>query len=188
MSLLTDKLPEHITVNNSQFPIKTDFKHWLKFTQILLNEKNEIKMLTNICYEVFEELPKAPINDVLSELMSFYSPPQKINSTGNGEKQNRQYDFDYDAELIYSAFMQQYNIDLLTTNMHWWKFKALFDSLNDDTQFIKVVGFRAVNLSEIKDKEQKKYYAKMKRMYKLPDNRTEEEKEQAMNEMLAQMF
>jgi hypothetical protein len=64
----------------------------------------------------------------------------------------------------------------------------LFDGLNDSTQFIKVVGYRSIKLSDIKDKEQKKYYRKMKQLYKLPDTRTQEEKEQAMNDMFEKMF
>jgi hypothetical protein len=38
--------------------------------------------------------------------------------------------------------------------------------------------YRAVDLSKIKDKDQKEHYKKLKIKYALPDNRTEEEKEQ----------
>ena len=39
------------------------------------------------------------------------------------------------------------------------------------------MGYRSIDLSKIKDKEQKAYYRKLKRDFALPDNRTEEEKE-----------
>ena len=39
------------------------------------------------------------------------------------------------------------------------------------------MGYRATELNTIKDKETKKFYKKMKKIYALPDMRTEEEKE-----------
>ena len=98
------------------------------------------------------------------------------------------FSFEHDSDMIYSAFYQQYNIDLSSAKMHWWQFKALFNGLSDTTQFIKVVGFRGVNLSEIKNNEMRKYYSKMKRIYKLPDNRSESEKEDALNAMFSASF
>ena len=61
--------------------------------------------------------------------------------------------------------------------MHWWKFRALFNGLNENVMFSKITGYRSMNTDKIKDKEQREYYEKMKRMYALPDNRTIEEKE-----------
>ena len=55
--------------------------------------------------------------------------------------------------MIYSAFYQQYHIDLAAAKMHWWQFKVLFSGLNEDTQFIKVIGYRNTDLSEIKNTE-----------------------------------
>lgn len=48
--------------------------------------------------------------------------------------------------------------------------------------------YRAVDLSTIKDKEQKAFYRKMKQIYRLPDSRSEEEKEAAMIDAFAAMF
>ena len=74
--------------------------------------------------------------------------------------------------------MQQYKIDLNSIEyMHWWKFKALFEGLTENTQIVKIMGYRAMDLSKIKDKEEKKRYKKLQREYALPDDRTEEEKE-----------
>lgn len=188
MSLLTEKLPDSIIINDNKFPIKTDFRHWIKVTQIMMGQSSDIQKIADICSEVFCELPKASVKLVLNAVMDFYSPPRKVNLSGTDSKPKRQYDFEYDAELIYAAFLQQYGIDLTSTNMHWWKFKALFNTLDETTQFVKVIGYRSINLSEIKNKEQKKHYGKMKHIYRLPDSRTEEEKEEDMNNMIAKMF
>ena len=120
--------------------------------------------------------------------MKFYSyTPVKSENKDRAVNKNY-FDFEYDANLIYSAFLQQYKIDLCQTNMHWWTFKALLGGLSDDTHFIKVVQYRSMDLSKIKDKEQKRHYQKMKALYKLPDNRSEEQKEQHLNDVMESMF
>ena len=81
-----------------------------------------------------------------------------------------------DADYIYSAFMSQYNIDLQDIEyLHWWKFRALFDSLNENNRLSKIIQYRSMDLSKIKDKEQKKFYKNMKKLYKI-DTISEEEK------------
>ncbi len=98
------------------------------------------------------------------------------------------YDFECDDGMIYAAFLQQYRVDLSKCDMHWKEFKALFDNLSDDTQFIKVVQYRNVELSKIKDKEQKAFYRRMKQIYALPDKRTQEEKNADFDEAFGDMF
>lgn len=74
--------------------------------------------------------------------------------------------------------MEQYNIDLNSIKyLHWWKFKALFNSLNENVLFSKIMSYRVIDLSKIKDKAIKKQYKQLKELYKLPDMRSEEEKE-----------
>ena len=74
--------------------------------------------------------------------------------------------------------MEQYKIDLNSIKyLHWWKFKALFNDLNENIQFSKIMSYRAMDLSKIKDKDMKKQYRKLKTLYALPDMRSEEEKE-----------
>ena len=47
---------------------------------------------------------------------------------------------------------------------------------------------RALDLSKVKDKEQKAHYRRLKRVYKLPDPRSEEEREADMIDALVVMF
>ena len=61
--------------------------------------------------------------------------------------------------------------------MHWWKFRALFKGLDDNVQFSKIMSYRAIDLSQIKDKDEKLKYKKLKKIYALPDMRTQEQKE-----------
>ena len=89
------------------------------------------------------------------------------------------FSFEYDAKYIYSAFLDQYGIDLNEIDqLHWFKFKSLFEGLKSDNKICEIMSYRAIDLSKIKDKEEKKKYKQLQRQWALPDNRTIEEKEQ----------
>lgn len=189
MSILTDKLPDYITVRGKKCPIKTDFKVWLEFSELIGDGELDLKKITQAFKLLFDELPPNMI-DALCEIFDFYSHSTKKEREDikKEKEQKKNFDFEYDADLIFSAFMQQYKIDLSKANLHWWKFKALFSSLSEDTQFMEVIKYRSIKLSDIKDKKQKKFYAKMKRQYRLPDNRSEEQKERDLMSAFESMF
>ena len=91
-------------------------------------------------------------------------------------------------DLIYAAFLQQYGIDILTTNMHWWKFKSLLDGLTNETKFMQVVGYRLMDISKIKDKNERKRLKELQDYYairsNMPVQRTQEEIERELFERL----
>ena len=60
----------------------------------------------------------------------------------------------------------------------------MFNSLSEKTKFVEIMGYRAIDLSKIQDKEERKRYEKLKEIYQLPDMRTEEEKEADFSEAL----
>ncbi|MBO5060236.1 MAG: hypothetical protein J6C82_04915 [Clostridia bacterium] len=188
MNILTDMLPSFVCINGTNYPINTDFRVWIKVTQAFVNRCSDGGQIGQLFFELFNSVPNEPVEDIMKALFEFYNPPSKMAAGNKNEAKKRQFDYDYDDELIYAGFLQQYNIDLTATNLHWWKFKALMNNLGESTQFAKVVGYRAMDLSEIKDKEQRKWYAKMKRLYRLPDNRTEEEKERDFCDAIAGVF
>ena len=51
-------------------------------------------------------------------------------------------------------------------NLHWWKFKALFDSLNEETQMKKIMYYRKVSTSGM-DRDRRAYINEMKKLYSL---------------------
>ena len=54
----------------------------------------------------------------------------------------------------------------------------MFEGLKAENKICEIMGYRAVDVGKIKDKEEKKRYKKLQREWALPDDRTEEEKEQ----------
>ena len=187
MSILTECLPDYLIVGGKKQPIRSDFKTWLKFSVIMSKGELTEKDLVEIFKLVFFDLP-LNIFEALNAIFEFYSHDVKSKKNNTNQTEKNSFDFEYDAELIYSAFMQQYDVDLCDSNMHWWKFKSLFGGLSEDTHFVKVVQYRTMDLSKIKDKAQKKHYLKMKALYKLPDNRSEEQKENSFSSMIEKMF
>lgn len=56
----------------------------------------------------------------------------------------------------FTVLFTNYGIDLAYDKVHWWKFKALLKSLKDDTEFVKIKGYRAYtgkdkNMLELRD-------------------------------------
>lgn len=180
MNILLDKMPQY-TPNG--FRIRTDFRESIKFELLMqdnkIEEKEKIILALNLYYYKIPDNIELAIKDIL---WFYQSKKEEIIKTSkkeqNNTSKNQIYSYDFDDKYIYSAFMQQYNIDLNSIKyLHWWKFKSLFENLDENTKIAKIMGYRATDLSKIKDKEEKKRYKKLKNIYALPDMRTKEEKE-----------
>ena len=186
-NLLINKLPQH---TDSGMRIRTDFRESIKFELLMqdrtIEEDKKIRMILNLYYYRPEQI--TDLKKALEEVVWFYAGGDKKENSNKTAKNNNKkqiYSYEFDAEYIYSAFMEQYNIDLNSIKyLHWWKFKALFNSLNENVLFSKIMGYRAMDLSKIKDKSMKKQYKKLQELYKHPDMRTEQEKEDDFAEAL----
>lgn len=190
MNILIDELPTSVEIDGVVYNIDTNFRSFIKL-ELLIDDPNltkieKIYVILQIFYgeQKINNLKKA-IDAILwmykggdeieavAEAKDDFTPPKPI------------YNFNYDADLIFSAFMTQYNIDLNEIKyMHWWKFKALLKGLSEDVKFSKVLFYRSVKITSDMPKEQKKFYREMKKLYALPDNRTEEEKEAEFHNVL----
>ena len=177
MNLLIDKLP----TDYEGLKINTNFRSFILFE--LLMQDNEIsqkdKILLTLSY-FFDERPK-DVKKAIEGVLWFYRCGEKEKHSKSGEngKQKQIYSFEHDAKYIYSAFLDQYGIDLNEIDyLHWFKFRALFEGLKSDNKICEIMGYRAIDLNKIKDKEEKKKYRKLQREFALPDNRSKEEKEQ----------
>ena len=186
MSILTETLPDHLVVSGKKCKIKTDFKTWLKFSEIISGNEAETEKTLEILTLIFVELPPN-LHDAFVAMGEFYVGEQRKGKGGEG-KSKAVYDFEFDAGLIYAAFLQQYGIDLCETDMHWWKFRALFNGLSEDTRMAQVMQYRSVDLSKIKDNEMRMQYMKLKSAYRLPEKRSEAQKEADMVSSFEKMF
>lgn len=187
MNILLDRLPDYVEADGRQYKIRTDFRVWIRFDLLIsqgeLTPETLLEIL-KLCYALdrSHSIPQTA-EKALNALAGFYAG-EKISGGQGGsraEKQNRIYSFSADADYIYSAFMSQYNIRLNRVKyLHWWEFQALFQGLDESHKLSKIMEYRAVDLGKIKDKEQKRFYQKMKRLYALPDTRSQAQKEADM--------
>ena len=192
MNLLIDKLP----TDYEGLKIDTNFRSFILFELLMqdssLKKEEKIMLALNLFFEDkgFENAEE--IKKAIKGILWFYTLGKsedkkeiKKKEKTVEKKQKAIYSFEYDANLIYSAFLSQYRLDLNEIEyLHWWKFKSLFEGLNDENKICEIMGYRAVDLSKIEDKKQKDHYRKLKNRYALPDNRSEEEKEQEFAEAL----
>ena len=197
MNFLTKPLPKTITIDGKEYPIKTDFRVWLEFDRVISAEIEETEKLVKIITLCLDKEKGAVLPPncwvLLAELFKFYATDFYKKNEKNTENDNISsvpcFDFEYDGESVFAAFYEQYGIDLIDIPyLHWWKFQALFKGLSEESRIMKIIGYRNVDMNDIKDKNMKKMYQKLKDAYALPDTRTDEEKESAFNDALSNLF
>ena len=112
------------------------------------------------------------LKHLLDEFLGF-DKKERLDILGNPmpEKETQKLiDYNIDSTLIYSAFMQAYGIDLIEEQgrLHWLKFRALMDNLPEDTQLMKVIGYRSYDPSDEK-KDYKQTMLELKNHYSLEE-------------------
>ena len=202
MNILMDKPPEQVEVDGKLYKINSDFRTSIQF-EILMQKKeltekqkefaNELWLLDKEMDRETAELlakykdglelyyPEIPndINGAINAMLWFYEcgkeniDKKKSKKSGSRKKI---YDYNYDADYIYAAFFEQYHIDLAEQELHWWKFSALFSALSEDCMISKIITYRVIDTKGM-EKEQKAFYNRMKRLYQLPEDISEEERE-----------
>ncbi len=159
MDLTKKSLPNTVRVGGRDFSIYTDFRLWMKFeiavSKLKRGEKIDVKYLFK------NEYPKC-CN--LRELFVFSRPSsplprQMLHSNVIA------LDYELDADLIYSAFLGQYGVDLMEVEeLHWHKFLALLKGLNESTKLREVMGYRCYEKNTDKDKDM---YEELKRAWEI---------------------
>ena len=156
MILAKKDLPNSIKVNGNDYRIKTDFRTWIKYECILQDDDipDQFRLILIIQLLGNDKLLYEDSESVQSALFSFYRLDQPIRKS-NRESTDKAYSFEIDMPWIYAAFQEQYQIDLLTADLHWWEFKSMFDSLSGETMFGKIMGYRTADISKMSKSMQK---------------------------------
>lgn len=169
IDLTSKALPESITIDGRAFFIKTDHHTWLKFEKFLKARES-----FDAAFVFANEIPtQDKSHETMIALMEFARPqnelPRPIRKTDAIP-----IDYELDADLIYSAFMEQYKIDLVDEDIHWHKFQALLHGLSEDTILKKVMGYRCYEKTERKIDP----YEEMKKAWRIEPQMTQEEKDE----------
>lgn len=151
IDLRTKGLPDTIDVGGSPFLIKTDFREWLKFSEII--KKKDIR-LEDVEFLFVNEIP---LINYMDGLVDFYvnknAVPKENPSLDSDEPV---IDYIIDGEFIVSSFMNAYNIDLTTCDMHWHMFKALLQGLPETTRMKEIISMRSWRKTSKKEEQIRK--------------------------------
>ena len=179
-NLLIDSLPDTVIVDGREFSIRTDFRISIMF-ELLIGDKEltQQQKLLQTLELYYDEIP-ANGEEAIEQVLSFYACGKQAKNSSGGKKKGIStpiYSFEHDDGMIFSAFYDQYGIDLNEIEyLHWWKFKAMFDALKADNEIVKIMSYRATDLSTIKDKHERNRIARLKAIHAIPVNMTHEEK------------
>lgn len=163
-------LPNTIRIGSTDFPIYTDFRVWMKF-EIDLSKmgKNDLIQVDYLFYN------NKPQYCRIEDLLAFSRPHNELPRPVFGRSDTIVLDYELDADLIYSAFLGQYGIDLVDIDhLHWHKFLALLAGLNDSTRLREVMGYRCYEKSTEKEDM---WRLKLKRAWEIDRVSPEEEYE-----------
>ena len=180
MNILVDLLPKKVDIDVKYYEINWYFRTSILFEMMMddVELSDEEKLIKGI--ELYYPVIPENLEEAIEKIIWFYSCGKETNNesgTVSNSKNDKIYSLEYDDEYIYSAFLSQYGIDLQDIeDLHWWKFKAMFKSLNEENQIVKIMGYRAMDIPNDMPNDQKDFYRKMKKLYELPRSKSEIEK------------
>lgn len=178
INVFYEGLPCHITVDGREYGVITDFREWIRFSDMIKS-----RISANIKLDLLSEMFVSEVPDIYTErgldaviegIVSFLSMEAlNLPSDGAGRPEGsgrRGIYYDYDAPFIISAFLQDYGIDLLEIPyLHWWKFKMLLDGISENRQIKERIYYRTVDTRSIKNKHELKRILKNRRKITLPE-------------------
>ena len=173
-----NKYPEWLQVGDKKYKINTSFRIALRCDEIFRDESicDYEKTLAIIYLLLGEEAMKdmehqEKIIKLLTKYLRCGNTLEEIE-----EVEEPSMDFKQDAGRIKTSFMSDYQIDLDSTDMHWWKFHDMLEGLTDDSVLSRVRMIREEPLAGKKGKERKKW-EKAKKQVALKHEKTQKEKE-----------
>jgi len=183
-NIIIDTLPSSVKIEGRVYKINSDFRAGIELEYILSDNQStpKDKMLSMFDLYYGDTVPrnkKEAVDAVLDFYKSGKTPPsarEEETQEESSKKTKKVYDFRYDDEYIYSAFLQCYGLDLCSCSLHWWQFMALFRSLPEDTLIVSIMSYRAADTSKIKNRADRERIAKLKEVYALPCEMTDDEK------------
>ena len=180
MNFFYEAFPDTVNIRGEEVSIITDFREYIRLLDMLkCNELNAYQKRAILGDYFLDEITVD--DDAIDALTEFVvmdldskgkdsdeDDLDENNSEQSGSKKNL-FSYEIDYPFILSGFLRDYGIDLGTVEyLHWWKFRMLFDGLSEDTEIKQRIMYRGIDLSDIKDKDERKRIAKIQRRIQLP--------------------
>ena len=163
--------PDFVEIRGEKYYFNTDFSNWIKILQagddLQLNDEEQIAIQLRLAYRDYEKIRPEIVKNFADFWQSLHWFLRCGKAEADGSNAPQTYDFEQDWDYIAAAFEAQYGKNLDEIRAHWWWFISRFNALDSESQFMKIVGYRAMNLSDISDKKRRGQYAKLKQQYAL---------------------
>lgn len=185
--------PKFVKVNDKKYAINTDFRIAIECNRIAEDTSiGDFERALAIIYKLFgdEGINAQDDYERLLELAIKYLSCGKEVSGSSSEESDM--DFIEDMDYIEASFMSDYNIDLTSVEMHWWKFYKLINGLSNSEMgnccvLNRVRNLRNFDTKDIKDQKERDRIEKAKKQVALKKNKKEDkitkEQEKSMEEL-----
>lgn len=162
------RYPSKVKIEDREYEINTDFRVAIECNQIALDDKiSDFERALAIIYKLYGEKglnANSDLNRLLELGQKYLSCGKEVE---NNENEEPDMDFVQDMDYIEASFMSDYNIDLSSTEMHWWKFYNLINGLSNSEMgsccvLNRVRNLRTYDTSQIKDSKERSKIEKAK--------------------------
>lgn len=176
--------------DGTEYSIHSDFREWIRFESLITNADVPENLKFFIALRlIFADIVPEDFHAAHEFIGWFYRggkelPDDKENSGGIALTSRRVYDYEYDSDYIFAAFMEQYGIDLSEIPyLHWWKFLALFKGLHD-CKMTDIMGYRGAEITDDLPDSRKAFLMDMQELFELPVSLTEQRRIEAARKFL----
>lgn len=168
-NLLIDALPGAVMVGGKRCAIRTDFRVGLLFEMLMFSSLSDAQKVRQALLLYYPEGIPEPTDDAYRAILRFYRGGEREEGARGGACK-RVFDCRKDAALLFSAFYDQYGIDLQEIEgLHWWKFRALFRGLREEHPIARIMAIRAADLSKAQTREERARLLRLKDRYRIED-------------------
>lgn len=180
IDLTAGSLPSTIEVGGRLFHIRTDYRWWITFIDALENGY----MSAELAYSMIDEenVPPVQMFDEMVRKLVEFGTVRSITPRESSHSAEQILSYVEDGEYIYAAILQQYGVDITECELHWYKFRALVNSLKD-THLNDIMGWRGWTGNE--QKGEKAHDAVMKKLhhsYRLKESDLSDDEKKLLDE------
>lgn len=178
---LSDPLEDEVEIKGTKYKVDLSFDNILDVLALMSNEeisgRTRVDLATDFLFgksvlDEFDVEEKLEIyKAVLTNCLSLDLSGNK--DSDSSEEKEQEFDFEEDAEHIYSSFFADYQMDLIEKQgeLHWLKFLALFNGLSEKTKFSRVLSVRTMEIPKDADQKVKKSIREQKELFALKKNK-----------------
>lgn len=117
MNILYEQFPEEVKVNGEYYPIVTDFREWIRFTELVEDDSVPWRIKCGLLLQWYLDQVPEDIEAAIYALGDFLMCKRMYQDDPEDEEEGQQksgkpvFSFSEDAGCIYAAFREAYGID-----------------------------------------------------------------------------